>query len=49
MQAILEFAGQKAYVLRGRLPLAVFFEEQYNPQMLDMPTSPNFQRFWIVF
>ena len=49
MQAILDFAGQKTHVLRGRLPPAVFFQEKSNPQILDMPTRPNFQRFLVSF
>ena len=49
MQAILDFAGQKNHVLRGRLPPAVFFQEKCNPQILDMPTRPNFQRSLIIF
>ena len=45
MQAILDFAGQKTHVLRGRLPPA-FFSRKYNPQILDMLTRPIFQRLY---
>ena len=31
MQAILDFAGQKTHVLRGRLPPAVFFPGKMQP------------------